>query len=271
MSAGSSTAQLFQVANWPRLPEDLSAADHPEVGRFAEQAKEWMRQLCLILDHTMLAGGAAVGEAVEEHPYPPTRVLFAGTDGQISTDPDFTYTPANDRLSIGKVGADFRSAIVGAYMGAATYGSYLLATASNSAYPLFEIARARGSMASLAAVQGEDLLGWQAIWAHTGTAWKQAIQFRFYANQNWSDAAQGSRFELWGVVDGATALSRWVRVVNGQWQLPSGSAAAPALAFISDPDTGPSNPAANTYDINVGGVAAVRITISGGKTLVTKP
>lgn len=98
---GQSASQLFQVANWPRLPDDLSEPEHPEVGRFADQAREWMRQLSLILDQTLLAGGTKAAEssdALKNYPYPPGAVIYADAAGALAGEAGFTYDDANNWL-----------------------------------------------------------------------------------------------------------------------------------------------------------------------------
>ena len=88
--------QFFKVANWPATIPDLRGDDLLSLEAWARQVKDWQEELLRILDHTLATEGNVVGEAVEEHPYPPTRVLFAGAAGQITTDAEFTYDAANN-------------------------------------------------------------------------------------------------------------------------------------------------------------------------------
>ena len=86
--------QFFKVANWPATIPDLRGDDLLSLEAWARQVKDWQEELLRILDHTLATEGAGVGEIIEEIPFPPTRVLFAGAAGQITTDAGFTHQAA---------------------------------------------------------------------------------------------------------------------------------------------------------------------------------
>ncbi len=94
-------AQLFQVANWPRLPDDLRGTEHPEIEQYGAQAREWMRQLTHLLDETLQVGGGIVAEssdALSGYPYPPGAVIYADAEGVLAGGTDLTWDQATKAL-----------------------------------------------------------------------------------------------------------------------------------------------------------------------------
>lgn len=75
---------------------------------------------------------------------------------------------------------------------------------------------------------------------------------------------------VWLTAGAAGVQTEAMRINSAQQILSiSGSAATPAVAFISDTDTGSFNPAANTYAIATGGVERLRIDSSGSVSVTT--
>ena len=87
---------------------------------------------------------------------------------------------------------------------------------STSHAPNFVYRWARNSGGSPAAAQADDILGLFSWFGHGGTGYSNArVQVRGVANENWSDAAQGTRLAIFVTPNGSTALAERFAVENG--------------------------------------------------------
>ena len=194
----------------------------------------------------------------------PSHVVYAGAGGVLSGDAGLSWSAANKRLCLGGADADAVSTQAGIHMEHSSYLWNWWVTAATSAFPILDLVRARGTPASPAAVQTDDLLGRLSFGGHDGANWLGGMAgWRAYANENWSGSQRGNRLEYWGVVDGGTAVTRWLIAVNRQWQFLDGSAALPSLSFTDDTDTGSYRIGDDIYGIATGGVGRVRVSSAG--------
>jgi len=137
------------------------------------------------------------------------------------------------RLALGTAAGDPVSTNAGYYAGAEGYVWNWFVGVGTSAYGIMSCAKARGTMASLAAVQSGDVIGRYDFAGHDGSAFRVSAQLRGYANQNWTGSALGTRVELWGIADGSTGFGKWASWANkdltlygafiGEYQTQSGA------------------------------------------------
>ncbi len=199
---------------------------------------------------------AQAASLVALHPFDPGRVLITDAAGQVATDAGAGYSATNDRLSIGSGTLDRYGTFAGVAVGASDYTSLHLTSATDTGYAMVSFGRARGSLAAPARPAANDLLGVMRSFGYESTSpslWSTSVEQRFYANQDWTNAAHGSRWEIWGVVNGSTSLTVWASACQGQWLLAGGSAAAPSLARMSYADDGLFWPADGAMGIALGG------------------
>ena len=234
--------QFFKVANWPATISDLRSDDPLSVQAWARQVKDWQEELLRILDHTLATEGAGVGEIIEEIPFPPTRVLFAGAAGQITTDAGFTYDAATDIASLtGGVKLGNLTATRVAYVGAA-------GLVSDDAGFTHQAAVNAGMLLYL-----NDLT--------TGGEYAEGlyVQLRYIG-------ALRDLLNLQSGLAGTTLAERFVVQSDGivqfsaQAQHPAGTAAAPSIARIGYLDDGIYWPADGAVGVAVGANGRLVVT-----------
>lgn len=245
--------QLFKVANWPEQP-GVAKTEDPALRVWSRRVDEWAAELTRILDHTLTTQGAMVSEAVEEHPYPPTRVLYAGADGQITCDAGFSRS-GNDVYQTADAQVVY----------------YQTAYSDNAALPTKLIQRrARGTVAGPSAVLANYLLAANLWQGYTGTAFRSSARQTVYSLENFVEGSAYGTYMYFELVPvGGTEFGGALRLVASQAQVPDGGVGAPGLGFINDTDTGICRLGTNILGIIAGGAECARFTISGGHGLLT--
>jgi len=248
--------QFFKVANWPATISDLRSDDPLSVQAWARQVKDWQDELLRILDHTLATEGAGVGEIIEEIPFPPTRVLFAGAAGQITTDAEFTYDAATD---IGTIGGLIVS-------GATAAGKAMVRRTATQYLDLWGDASAEW----IAAISAD-------------TAKKPLFIFNLQATQTIGfgiGAAALANLQLM-ISDGAAYpyvtndldLGLSSRLFKDAYAYrflhQAGAVGTPSVAATNDLHTGLFWPADHAVGVSLGGAEYLRFSISGGHCLLT--
>ena len=174
-------------------------------------------------------------EALKNYPYPARCVLYADADGSIAADAGLVWDAASNRVGIGTASPDGPLHIVKEAYEALT--SDLYTSASPWQGPTFNLRRARGTLASPAAVlNGDQLLRIVGSGYH-GAGFYAAGYLIFVATEDWG-VNRGTRLDLQGVPTGSAGTVIMATLKDYQWLLTAGSAAAPALARMSYDDDG---------------------------------
>jgi hypothetical protein len=136
------------------------------------------------------------------------------------------------------------------------------------------LAKARGSLAAPAAVVANDKLGAVLFYGYDGANYQQAAFIIGIVDGTPGTNSMPGRLGIYTTPAGSVAaLERFTirasgeTVVYGQLRLADGSAAAPAVAFDADTDTGWYRPASNQLALTLGGTAYARFVPSGESTI----
>jgi hypothetical protein len=134
--------------------------------------------------------------------------------------------------------------------------------------------KARGSLAAPASVADGDKLGIVFFHGHDGAGYKQGAFIIAQVSGTPGTNSMPTLLAFHTAPAGSVSPQRRLgigasgeTVVYGQLRLADGSAAAPAVAFDADTDTGWYRPASNQLALTLGGTAYARFVPSGESTI----
>ncbi|MFB3882889.1 MAG: hypothetical protein ACE149_16615 [Armatimonadota bacterium] len=173
--------------------------------------------------------------------FPPTAVIYAGTDGRLTGDATkLSWTAAGLGVFCTPsypldVAGDVRVWRDGGYR------ILFLSVCSDTHNHCGQLAcrKSRGSSASPTAVMAGDDLGFIALQqGYDGSTYYGGFQAYVETTEDWDSSHRGTRARFYQAYTGAAAITEFMRWEDGQIRMQSGSAAAPSLAGMSHPDQG---------------------------------
>lgn len=89
-----------------------------------------------------------------------------------------------------------------------------LYSASDTTFPLYNVRRARGTVASPTAITSFSTLGAFSFYGYNGTAFDDSATMTAFATENWSGAAQGTAFGWANTLTGTTSFGTRVTIYD---------------------------------------------------------
>lgn len=227
-AVGSITGFGTGVATWLATPSsaNLLAAVTDETGTGAlvfgtapTIANPIITNIAPGADFSITQNSVAAFKSLNTSAVVNTVVLKAGKVGMGTAVPTFQLTvsantaavPANTNSAsevwlFNVAGADS----VRTGMGVDSFG-----TGNTAAFSIIDFRRANGTAASPSALQSGDLIGVLGAFGYGTTAYSDGCaQFRYFANETFSDTANGSRIEILTTPNGSTATAGVAKIAS---------------------------------------------------------